>query len=312
METWDLGEEALGRLRSEISSSLHASPDEIRMISLDGHKAIPDATHKIRVHDASDVPIAFLLLSSPNGPGIVARGATAARAAREALGTELGRVVAIPLADGEVDGRSYALMPMLEPISTRKPLWFLRRRRLQPRLLEWLGRSAEVTRAPVAANELGGVRRPLEALTALQGLPDGPRRSASAALTDLERERWRPVHTLMHGDLWIGNVLIDGRLQSRPWPERFVVTDWPGSLVRGYAFFDLVRLARSLSLPRPLLQRELAHHAARLGCGVGEAQYHVLCALGTIAENLEHFPLARFAEMAESCLAALHEPPRSG
>lgn len=307
MKTWDLGEAALARLRGEIGATLNAAPEQIRLAPHGVPKTLPDATHKLRVHGAGDAPCAFLLLSSRGGPGIVARGVAAARAASDALGPELGRVPLLPLADGEIEGRSYALMPLLEPISRRKPRWYLQRRWLRPVLFDWLGRSVQATRIPGGEADPEAFRRPLAAMTDLEGLPDALRGAAETALADLDRARWQPIHTLMHGDLWIGNVLIDSRLRDRPWPERFAVTDWPASRVRGFPFFDLVRLGRSLDCPRGVFRRALADHAARLDCTLAEARNHLLCALGTIAQDLEHFPLERFATMATACLDALRE-----
>ncbi|MEZ6192172.1 MAG: phosphotransferase [Phycisphaerales bacterium] len=75
---------------------------------------------------------------------------------------------------------------------------------------------------------------PAEAVDATEAV----RRAAEIGIRGLEQGRWKPRFVLMHNDLWKDNILLDDE-------GRIAVIDWPGSTVKGYAMYDLVRLADS-------------------------------------------------------------------
>jgi hypothetical protein len=88
-----------------------------------------------------------------------------------------------------------------------------------------------------------------------------------------------------------------------------VVIDWPGGRLRGHPLFDLLRLARSLQLPRRQLRRELGRHCDLLGCEPEAASWHLASALARLHGVLEHFPVDRFSRLAEQCLGQLGACP---
>src|SRR5262245_12849925 len=113
----------------------------------------------------------------------------------------------------------------------------------------------------------------------------------------------------MHGDLQKGNLLLDWRdpvdPTGRPYWPRFVVIDWPGALIKGYAIYDLICLARSLNLTGWRLRAEIAHHCSLLGCDLVDTRSYLMAALGHIGAHLGRFPLSLFANDAQSCLKTL-------
>lgn len=87
--------------------------------------------------------------------------------------------------------------------------------------------------------------------------------------------------------------------------DRFVIIDWAGSEIYGYAMYDLVGLAQSMRLNARNLRREVVRHCRLLRCEPADATSYLVAALGHIAMNLERFPIDRYAHMAESCFATL-------
>jgi hypothetical protein len=141
--------------------------------------------------------------------------------------------------------------------------------------------------------------------TCLKALVDCPyatlRGPAEAALASVQSGAFVPQSRIMHGDFWVGNVMLDPA-GVRP----FILIDWRGSNVDGFPIFDLVKFAQSSSLGRRALRAELGAHAERLGCDIGDTRSYLLAALGYIWIHLEQFPPERFLAMGENCLATLN------
>lgn len=277
---------------------------------------ITDYVTKWLVCDVRKRPLAVVLCSSPTAPGLVARGMERARKARAMLGADLGRVILQPLREGEFRGISYTVLPYAEPLHGRGFVARIRRRRLQPHVLDWLVRVNQRTRREVDATERDrDFLQPLEHLAALTVVPQVVRSAAAEAAKRLRDNHWTPRHVLMHGDFWIGNILRDvsgvtGSKENSS-PGRFIVIDWPGAVLNGYAFFDLVRFARAVRLSTRRLRNEVERHCAVLDCGIENAPGHLLAALGYLEQHRERFPLEHFARMAVNCLDTLHHACRT-
>jgi hypothetical protein len=180
---------------------------------------------------------------------------------------------------------------------------------LRPSIFDWLRQATEGTLrdAEPAAIERN-FAAPLQHMVSLTPINDHLRAAASRSIERLNDGTWLPKHVLMHGDLWKGNILIrpqDNILRRLNMSDRFVITDWAGSEISGYAIYDLVRLAESMRLNALNLRREVDRHCCLLGCEPVDSTSYLLAALGHIAMNLEHFPIDRYKHMAESCYVAL-------
>jgi hypothetical protein len=268
---------------------------------------VADEALKIIFLSPKGKPTAFILYSSPRSPDLVARSMRRARQAKQLLGNDLGRVILSPLAEGEIKGLSYAILPYCNPLSNWAPIWRFQRLILRPALFKWL---LEVTKHTVAGVEQAQAEeqflQPLRRLVTLESISESIRAAANNAIKRLTAGTWKPRTVLMHGDLWKGNVLIGvtGSMGLK-WKNRFAIIDWASSLPEGYAFFDLVRLAQSMNLRGRGFMKEVRMHCRLLDCEPSDAAGHLLSALGYLAESLEYFPLKRFAQMAELCFEFL-------
>lgn len=268
-----------------------------------------DAPAALRVNDSAGRPLAAILCSAPEAPGMVQRAMSRALEARARLGADAARPILEPLMQGQVRGLSYAVLPWCDSPSTLRPLWWLQRRALRAALLDWLHRVAVATAREPASDDIE--RRfvaPLRHVAALPAASEPVRHAAAQAIERLARGVWQPRTVLMHGDLWKGNVLLRPAPFGTPrldWAERLVIIDWAGADLHGHAFYDLVRLSYSLGLPAGTLRAEVARHCAVLGCTPRDAMSSLLAALGQIGLALEHFPPAQYAHMVEQCCATL-------
>lgn len=272
-------------------------------------KAVADDCMKLLVRDRHRRPVMVVLCSSPVSPQLVRRGMQRAREAKRALGPALGHVILDPLAEGDIAGCSYSILPYCRPLSNKRLIRRIQRRMMRPVVLRWLRLATSATVTNVAASHLQrAFMIPLAHLADLRAVPDHLRHGASAALRALDHGIWTPCYVLMHGDLWDGNILIhhaDPTGFGRPWGARFVLIDWPGALLNGYAIYDLLRFAQAMSLQGRQLRRELEIHCRVLDCRFEHARFHLLTSLGYLAMHLEHFPPARYAKMSASCVRVL-------
>jgi Phosphotransferase enzyme family len=259
-------------------------------------KPVADQTYKFLVVSSEGKRLAVVLCSPGVSPDLIARGNRCAADAKRALGVELGKVVLEPLGEGEIHGLSYVVLPYREPLSERRVAGWLQRRRVGPRVLDWLHGLTRETMCDVSDEERHArFIRPLGELAKSVDVSDAVRSAAERGLRRLEQGEWTPRFVLMHNDLWKGNILLneDGGI---------VVIDWPGSMVDGYAMYDLVRLSDSFGLSGRALGEQVRAHCRVLGCEPGEAAGHLAAGLGYLLGNLDHFPMHLFVPLADRCV----------
>ena len=269
-----------------------------------------DETFNLLVVDQRDTPIAFLLAGKPAGDSIVKRGLKRAEIARNVCGSDLGQAILTPLVTGVVDQYDYAVYPYCRSLPETGVAGIYYRLKFRRRLLEWIKQVTEKTSTLALSQDRSDLFGAcLEYLESCELVSERLRRGASKAKGRMLNGEWIPRHVLTHTDLWFGNVLLAP--QSRKdigWPEigpRFVVIDWPGAIEKGYAFFDLIRIAYSLRLSRHALRKEVTRHCDILACEATDSKSYLLAALGHIGIHMERFPVELYVSMSEQCFSYL-------
>src|SRR6185295_16559473 len=112
--------------------------------------SVDDGALVLQVRDAAGATRGVVLLSPPAFPSAVERAMSGATLAAAALGPELGRHVLTPLAQGRVDGRSYAVLPHCGLLRRARGLATLDDLRVQPVVRDWL---REVTLATLQPSD---------------------------------------------------------------------------------------------------------------------------------------------------------------
>lgn len=299
-------QEIIRQLKSPVANALGKNRSDICIKVFGARNGLADETLKFLIGISGEAEKAFVLCSSPNSPDMVGRSTRAARDATNILGSDLGRHVIEPLSEGSVGELSFAVYPWLNSLSQRGLRGRLQRLIVRTPVLDWLQRVTEVTRCAAITNTaLTSFTDSLQYIFEETELPDSMRATAENACNELKSQEWAPMHTLMHGDLWSGNILVDPNSGARRWRDKFMIIDWAGSVVQGFPIYDLVRLAISFRLSKTALRKELSAHCDFLDCQVSQAPYYLLCALGCIGSNLEHFPKRRYLRMAQSCFSTV-------
>ena len=288
-------------------SELFGSSTKIGEIAPFGKiKGVMDETKKLMVKDSMGHKIAVVLCSSQVAPKLLAREAKQSNLAKQLLEPELGNHILTPSYQGEFEGLTYIIMRYCLPLSDRRLIWYFQRAFLSPTLFKWL---AQITSATVTELNSSQIEQefviPLQHLIELDPMTDRVRSGARLALARLESGEWQPSHVLMHGDLWKGNILLD--LENKSQLGFFKIIDWGGSLIEGYAMYDLIRLGLSLKLRPMQMHQQIGSHCQILGCDLVDARSHLVSALAYRAMNLEYFPMDRFVTTADHCFAALEK-----
>lgn len=264
-------------------------------------EGVADDPAKLLLWGEGGEAIAVLIWSPPAAPNIVERGAVRASAAAMRLGRDLNAVVIEPLQCGELDGRSYVILPLERPLNSNRWIWRAQRYWLAPRILSWLQHAVVQTQREIPDAEIRDkVGLPLETVIADPLLSASLRARAERALSRLHDERWSPRSALCHNDLWSGNVLLPRSAESRRRAGfGFYLIDWAGAEIDGFPIWDLLRVATSFSVPRFWLRRQLIRHCALLGCDESDAGSYLAAAVGQLALHRGCMPDSVYSEASE-------------
>jgi len=240
----------------------------------------------------------FILHLSPTSfPDVAAAEVLAMQAAKARLGPKLGSVILDVTLSGELDGRSFMALPRCRPMSNNKLVRAWQRTAVRPVALRWLRGVVELAEPPStpAADKFLAA---LDHLAWMDAIPCQIRSAAKVSMAKISAKEATPRFVPMHGDFWAGNIL-----SSRH--EPMIVIDWRGSLMEGFAIYDLIRFAVSLNLRPAVLRTELAYHASSLGASEQDTMIFLLAALGHFSANLGEFPVVSFRQMAIEAFSML-------
>lgn len=295
-----------------------SSLDKVKTLGVDIHNspflpsmlseadAPADASFKCIFKSSDSKPLAFLLCSNERNPLLIQRNVEKARVAGNLLGHPLGNVIEMPFEEGTYEGLTWALFRILIPLSDSPWQWRLQKLRLAIPVTRWLSQVLAHTKKSVPENEMADtVLSPLEAMAEDNDFPNHARISARNALNRIKTGSWTPQTSLSHNDLWKGNVMLPRENTSQGFHLNFNIIDWAGSSTAGFAFFDLMKLARSLKFPGFFTRRLICEHCSILGCEPQDAMAYLLSALGTLGRNLDNFPRPVYLRMGTELIEDL-------
>lgn len=268
---------------------------------------VADNPFKFLIRNKAKKATAVLLHSRIAAPMAVADAMKKAMVAKALLGDRLGRVILVPLLQGEVDRLGYAVLPYKVPLSDSAFFWPLQRAIVRPAVLSWL---RQMTEATVANSTSLGAERdfvaPLEYIATLPDLDEAIRTAAAISIKRLKSGQWVPRYVLEHNDLWKGNILLEPSSDSMlHLGTEFLVIDWLGSKPQGHAIYDLIRAAVSMGLSRHKLVQELTVHCDILGCAPLDARGYLLASLGYLGQHLNCFPIEQYRATVDCCCRTL-------
>jgi hypothetical protein len=286
-------------------SDLGLEIDSLRAVA-EGAKPA-ESTSKFTALDSRGRPNGFLICSPRVEPDNVSTSIQRGRQAKGLLGPGLGDVILDPIFEAAWEGLSIGLFPYRRPLSDSRVIRKLQRIRLKPRILNWL---REVTARATPPTSAGAAERlfldPLRQLSEDARISRPVRAGAADALEAILNGRLVPRTVLMHGDLWLGNLLTARGMAADPSAERrdppFTLIDWGSSRTEGYAVYDLIRIAHSTGLTGLALGTELDRHCRLLECDRRGALIYLYAGLASIGLSLNCFPFPAYVHLIETCL----------
>ena len=267
-----------------------------------GTRFLRDSTHKFVIRSGRHGSY-FAILSAQGHSATVLDAIEQQERMKRILGTDAGSVIEMPLASGNLDGRTYAVWPLRTPVSSNRILRRIQRWQILPGVLDWLDQiislgAMESTPAEYTA--------PLDSLETFTELGGEFRQACQQAREDFQSGRVVPMHIPIHGDLWMGNLLFPGPGGPLPGNRHgFLLVDWGGAKAAGYPFLDLIKLASSANLSARRCRMELERQAKQLGCRAVDARSYLLTGLADLANHLNEMPREHFIRLCRSQLSYL-------
>jgi hypothetical protein len=179
---------------------------------------------------------------------------------------------------------------------------------MAPRLLRWLTAAVEKTSVDLAEGTKDArIRAPLEDLVGDHRFSSRVRRAGERVLVRFDAGRWNPKSSIMHGDLWMGNILLPRDSTDRQRTVYgFYLIDWAAAELSGFAFWDLVSVSLSFAIPRAWVRRAARRHCDVLYCELEDAASYLVLAIADLRRRLEYMPVSRFADDADGAHRFLH------
>jgi len=270
---------------------------------LDGDITVSDATTKIYVYNKSNVKVAFLLCGYSQYSDINRRHLLNNQNFKSQLSKDSGSVFLEPFLVGYVAGIDYTIWPICEPLGSNTN-FFLRKIqefKYQPLVLKWLRTVNKESQVLASDSEvINDFIIPLQELFERDGVQKKLKEEIKCQINNLQDCSWRPLFVLAHNDFWEGNVLIDPKSMDNKY-KGLTIIDWAGGSYRGFAIFDLVRMALSLGLSKSAFQNELQLHCKILSCDKRQAMGYLLASFAFLSNNLGEFPEERFLQLLHKC-----------
>ena len=282
---------------SAIAKQLSVNTHEIVVQALETEVLVSDATQKFLVYTTKNQqPEAFVLLSPPKKPKAIKSGHTKLLGLAKHVGTQLAQNLLMPLEIGESAGLSYSISAYHRPLHNTLILKKMDNWRVGTSLVNWVIDVAKATKINASVAEIDTqFIQPLQALSQANGVKQAYQNIILDAIEAINNGTWQPHFVSAHNDLWRGNVLSSNR-------TKFVLIDWDGVTLKGYAFYDLVRVAGSFKLNKAKFQLALQQYCAVMGCNKKQAKYYLISAFAFLYANLGDWQYERFLILLNDCM----------
>lgn len=285
---------------SAIAKQLSVEAHEIITQALKTEVLVSDATQKFLVYTTSNKqPKAFVLLSPAKKPNAIKSGHIKLCGLANNVGIKLAQYLLMPLEIGESDGLSYSISAYHRPLHTTFLLKQMDNWCVRAGLVNWVIDVAKATKANASVAEIETqFTQPLMALSQANDVKQAYKNSIIEAIEAINNGTWQPCFVSAHNDLWRGNVLSSNN-------TKFVLIDWDGVTLKGYAFYDLVRVAGSFNLSKAKFQMALQQYCAVMGCDKKQAKYYLISVFAFLYADLGDWQYERFLILLNDCMEYL-------
>jgi Choline/ethanolamine kinase len=274
---------------SALAKQLGVDAQEIIVQALKTEVLVSDATHKFLVYTTKNKqPQAFVLVSPTQKSNAIKSGYMKLCGLANKVGSKLAQNLLMPLEIGESNGLSYSISEYHRPLHTTFILKKIDNWRVRASLVNWIIDVARVTKTNASIAEIQTqFTQPLRALSQANGVKQAYKNIILETMEAINTGIWQPCFVSAHNDLWRGNVLSSNN-------TKFVLIDWDGVTLKGYAFYDLVRVAGSFNLSSAKFQVALQQYCGVMQCSKLQAKYYLISAFAFLYADLGDWQYERF------------------
>jgi hypothetical protein len=280
-----------------LAKLLNVEAREIIAQPLKAEILVSDTTQKISISTSKNaLPKAFVLISAKNTPGAIKSGYEKLCGLAEIIGPALTKNLLMPLKVDMSNGLTYSISTFHKPLSSKRLLKKLDVWRVRRHLIDWVIAVAKASKVPASNTEIEErFVQPLLKLSQAQGLKPKHQKIALEAVNAIKNGSWQPSFVCAHNDLWWGNVLSSKQY-------KFVLIDWDGVMLKGYAFYDLVRAAGSFGLKKSAFKRALTEYCRVMQCDETQANYYLISSFASFYSDLGGWQYERFIMLLNYCM----------
>ena len=282
---------------SALAKQLSVDTRDVIVVALKSEVLVSDATQKYLVYTISNKqPKAFVLVSPAIKPNAIKNGHIKLLSLANNLGAQLAQNILMPLEIGISNGLSYSISAYHRPLHTSSLLRVIDNWRVRASLVNWVINVAKTTKVKASIAEVEAeFTQPLTVLSQANGVKQAYKNIILEAIEAINNGAWEPYFISAHNDLWRGNVLNCNN-------TKFVLIDWDGATLKGYAFYDLVRVADSFNLNKAKFQLALQQYCGVMQCNQQQAKYYLISAFAFLNANLGDWQYERFLILLNGCM----------
>ena len=282
---------------SALAKQLSIDTREVIVVALKSEVLVSDATQKFLVYTTGNKqPKAFVLVSPAIKPNAIKNGHMKLLSLTNNLGAQLAQNILMPLEVGDSGGLSYSISAYHRPLHTTFLLKHIDNWRVCASLVNWVINVAKATKVKATIAEVEAeFTQPLTVLSQANGVKQAYKNNILEAIEAINNGAWQPYFVSAHNDLWRGNVLNCNN-------TKFVLIDWDGATLKGYAFYDLVRVADSFNLNKAKFQLALQQYCGVMQCNQQQAKYYLISAFAFLNANLGDWQYERFLILLNGCM----------
>lgn len=295
MKVWHLSDSAIEHIKSTSGIT------NLRDVTTD--MIVSDSTRKYFLENDSGKAQMFMLVANIKHGDIISVAAKNACELYEKLPEALAEKVLKPIFSGDIDGFSYAIYELCQPLTSGKIRAKIQNTKVFDEVVFWHQQVSKETLKPMSSDFKSLIISHMYELVACFEEQPQIQSKISHSLESLSNNTHSPLQTsVAHTDLWRGNIMW-----TRDDKKDFRVIDWAGMSLLNNPFFDLSRLILSFRPRQSRAKASVIGYKEIIGCDSSEVMTYFYMSMADLLHNLDNFPVERFREMVNNCDSVLEK-----
>jgi hypothetical protein len=263
---------------------------------------VADAALIFKINGIKHDDDAVFIISNPDYPNFVEDAVKKAEKISTLVPPNTSKSILLPSFSGYYGEQSFSAFPMLDNISQNRLCRAGQKYLLKNGVNEWIGELTKSShRYLTGSDEINDIFiKPLLYVIGETQFSAALRNAAERTVAAINTKEFIPSCCIQHGDLWLGNILLnrDRSIFNRR-SYGFSVIDWGSANINGYPFIDQLRFSMSSTKSRAAYSRTLLNYASF--CDISPELFlnYVCTSIGRLGLNRNEFPFDRYLIASE-------------